>query len=130
MFQAIKGWFAALSLIGKIGITAGAVTALGVIGSAGSSKSNAPAVNSKPAQEAPAVRKAVIETKTVTEHQALAFETSEVNDTAINRGTTVTRIEGANGERTLTYEVTYTDGAETNRKLVSDVVTTPPVTKV
>ncbi|RIQ26301.1 hypothetical protein DY240_10575 [Jiangella rhizosphaerae] len=37
---------------------------------------------------------------------------------------------GVEGVRTLTYEVTLTDGVETGRSLVSDEVTTAPVDEV
>ena len=40
------------------------------------------------------------------------------------------RTPGVAGVKTLTYEVTYSDGTETARKLVSDVVTTKPVEQV
>src|SRR5690606_1979841 len=38
--------------------------------------------------------------------------------------------KGVEGIKTLTYEVTYTDGVETDRKLVSEIVTKEPVSEV
>lgn len=53
----------------------------------------------------------------------ISFETVYLNSSAYYEGTTVVKTEGRNGERTLEYEVTYTDGTETERLLVSDTVT-------
>ena len=39
-------------------------------------------------------------------------------------------VEPAPSYRTLTYEVTYTDGVETGRKLLSSTITTAPVQKI
>ena len=71
-----------------------------------------------------------VTTKTVTETEPVPFGKSTVDDPALDKGTTAVRTAGVDGVRTRTYEVTLTDGAETGRRLVSDTVTTPPVTEV
>lgn len=53
-----------------------------------------------------------------------------MNDPALGKGTTKVRIRGVAGVKTLTYEVTLTDGVQTRRKLIRTVVTRPPVTRV
>lgn len=72
----------------------------------------------------------VIEKRTVTETGMIPFTIRRVNDPALAKGTTKVRIRGIAGVKTLTYEVTLTDGAQTRRKLIRTVVTRPPVTRV
>lgn len=69
----------------------------------------------------------VIEKQTVTETQSIPYTTKTVNDSSLPKGTTTVRTKGVEGIKTLTYEVTYTDGVETDRKLVSEIVTKEPV---
>jgi resuscitation-promoting factor RpfB len=69
-------------------------------------------------------------TKTITETQPIPFAAKTVNDSTQAKGSREVRTPGADGVKTLTYEVTYTDGVETGRKLVSEVVTTQPVDQV
>ena len=45
-------------------------------------------------------------------------------------GTRTVRVKGVPGVRTLTYEVTVTDGVQTNKRLINSVITKSPVTKV
>jgi hypothetical protein len=73
---------------------------------------------------------AVVTKKTVTVRKSIAYTTKRVNDATLAKGTTKVRTAGVAGVRTLTYTVTLTDGKETGRALVSDVVTKKPVTKV
>jgi hypothetical protein len=70
------------------------------------------------------------ETQTVTETQEIPFETSNVDDPALLVGTTQVRTPGVNGVRTLTFEITVVNGEVTDKKLISEDVTTPPVAEV
>jgi hypothetical protein len=72
----------------------------------------------------------VIERRTVTETVEIPFTEQTVRDPALAKGATVVRSNGAAGLKTLTYEVTFTDGVETARNLVGEVVTRAPVHKV
>lgn len=72
----------------------------------------------------------VIETKTVTETKEIEFSKVTVSDDKLEKGKTEITQEGKNGVRTITYTVTLTDGVETNRVQVSDVVTTGPTTQI
>jgi hypothetical protein len=74
---------------------------------------------------APVVRK-----RTVTERKAVAFKTRTVRDGSLDKGDTRVRTKGVRGVRTLTYEVTVTDGKQTARRLLKSEVTRKPVTKV
>lgn len=69
-------------------------------------------------------------TETVTETEPVPYDTVEREDPGLERGTTVVGTAGRHGERTLTYEVTYTDGAESGRNLVADEITTEPVDEI
>lgn len=69
-------------------------------------------------------------TKTITTTEVIPFTTIKVNDPSLAPGQTVVRVQGVNGLQTLTYKVTYDDGRETSRVLVSTTMTRQPVTEV
>jgi hypothetical protein len=71
-----------------------------------------------------------ITTKTKVETKSIAYATRTVKDSSLAKGVTKTRTKGVAGRRTLTYQVTFTDGRQTSKKLVKSVVTRKPVTKV
>lgn len=71
-----------------------------------------------------------VETKTETKTEVVPFTSSTVNDTTVSAGTTKTSTVGVNGERTITYKVTYTNGKETARVESSNIITTQPVNEV
>ena len=71
-----------------------------------------------------------IETRTVTEKKRIRYSSREVEDSSLAEGTRRTRTKGRDGVRTLTYELTFTDGEQTGRKLTRSEVTRKPVTKV
>jgi len=122
--NALKGWFSALSLLGKtsvIGIAS--VLALGTAGAIGS-----PPVNNPTSPQIPVVKTAVHKTETTT--VPVPFETSNVDDSTLVSGTTVTKIQGANGVKTQTWDVTIVDGVQTSKTLIKEEITTSPVTQV
>jgi hypothetical protein len=53
-----------------------------------------------------------------------------VDDPSLPAGTRVVRTQGVSGEKTLTFELTLTNGVETERKLVNETVTRNPVAEV
>ncbi|HXH26959.1 MAG TPA: G5 domain-containing protein [Candidatus Acidoferrum sp.] len=71
-----------------------------------------------------------ITTKQVSETQDIPFTTQTQDDDSLPSGQTTVVQTGKNGVSTLVYEVTYTDGKETSRKLVSQTTTTPVVAEV
>jgi hypothetical protein len=71
-----------------------------------------------------------VETTTVTETQAVPFQTEFVRDSSMPRRQHEVRSPGQEGVRTLTYEVTTTDGQQTDKRLISDAITKEPVTRV
>ncbi|WNY47265.1 G5 domain-containing protein [Streptococcus sp. 29896] len=72
----------------------------------------------------------VVTTEEVVETQVVAFETIREDDPNLEVGKEVVEIEGVNGERTIVYTVTKTDGVETARTVKSDSITTPATAKV
>ncbi|WP_192872828.1 G5 domain-containing protein, partial [Streptococcus suis] len=72
----------------------------------------------------------VVTTEEVVETQVVAFETIREDDPNLEVGKEVVETEGANGERTIVYTVTKTDGVETARTVKSDSITTPATAKV
>lgn len=129
----IGDWFSALSRKGKIATIVGAsLLGLTAVGAASpqtqqfqsQSKSSAPSVT-QPQQATPKVEK-----KKVTEKAPVAFGTTARDDSTLAKGSSKTIQEGVDGERTVTYEVTYTDGKETSRTTLSDKVTKAPVNKI
>lgn len=71
-----------------------------------------------------------VEKRTVTETRKIPYRTKKVHDSTLAKGTTEVRRRGVAGVKTLTYEVTMTDGVESARKLVREVVTKRPVTRI
>ncbi|MFF5177564.1 G5 domain-containing protein [Micromonospora sp. NPDC000316] len=80
-----------------------------------------------PSSAAPAP---VVQVSTVTERATIRHGERTVKDSSLTEGKRVVRTKGANGIRTLTYEVTTTDGVQTGKKLVKSTVTKQPVTQV
>ncbi|MCA2213320.1 G5 domain-containing protein [Jidongwangia harbinensis] len=72
----------------------------------------------------------VVQKRTVVERTSIAYRTRKVDDSSLDKGETRVRTAGVRGVRTLTYEVTVTDGEQTDRRLVRSEVTRKPVTKV
>jgi uncharacterized protein YabE (DUF348 family) len=72
----------------------------------------------------------VVKKRIVTETQAVPYATKRVNDPALAKGTTRVSKRGRAGVKTLTYEVTLTDGVQKGKRLVHQVVTKAPVTRV
>jgi resuscitation-promoting factor RpfB len=68
--------------------------------------------------------------KTVTQTKSVPFASTTAQDSNLAKGTNQITTNGVNGVETLTYQDTYINGKQTAQKLVSDVVTTKPVTQV
>lgn len=122
MLGGLFGWFSGLSLLGRVGVGIASVGTLGVV-------SNISAPSPAPLAPPPATEpKVEVKTDVVTE--SIPFEKTTVQDNSLEKGKTVLRTVGVNGTKTLTYEITFTDGVQTDKKLVKEETTTPPVTEV
>ncbi len=62
--------------------------------------------------------------------ESVPFKTVYKNSSAYYEGEKITSVAGKNGEKLLTYEVTYKDGTESSRLLVSEKQTVPATDKV
>lgn len=80
--------------------------------------------------EAAAGPSPTVEKRRATETREIPFQTRTVNDASLPKGTQKVRTKGVPGVKTLTYEVTFTNGVETGRQLISETVTKQPVTQV
>lgn len=79
---------------------------------------------------APTVKKPVVTTEDVAVTESVPFDSTTVDDPNLTAGTSQVSVAGVPGTRTITYRVTMTDGKETSRVQVSDVVTVAPVAQV
>jgi hypothetical protein len=77
-----------------------------------------------------ALKQTVVTSRTVTERRAIRYSTRRVDDSSLAKGKERVRVQGRTGVRTRTYRVTFTDGRQTARTLVSNAVTRRPVTRV
>ncbi|MEE6262291.1 G5 domain-containing protein [Plantactinospora sonchi] len=71
-----------------------------------------------------------VEKRTTTETRNIPFGERTVQDSSLAKGTRKVRTKGVPGRKTLTYEVTYTNGVQTGKRLVDEEVTRRPVTQV
>lgn len=68
--------------------------------------------------------------ETIVEKEALEYETTYENDSSITKGQEQVSRNGENGEKEVSYKVTYVDGTEESREVVEEKVTKEPVNKV
>lgn len=71
-----------------------------------------------------------VETKTVTEKESIAFDTQKNTDDSLELGTVNVQVKGVNGEKEVTYQVTYVNGVESSRTQLTSKTTKEPVTEV
>ncbi len=65
-----------------------------------------------------------------TEHEPIPFETEIEYTASMYQGESACRRQGQEGEKELTYKVTYVDGKEESRELVGESVTREPVNEI
>lgn len=82
----------------------------------------------EPSAPEPQVMKA--ETKSVIEVVSIPFQSTTQEDASLENGKTLVAVAGINGEKAVTYAVTYMDGVETARAQVSEHVTKPPINEI
>jgi hypothetical protein len=79
---------------------------------------------------APTIQDKKVETKYITQAQVIPFQTVTQKDLGMEQGSSKIITQGVNGSKNTTYKVTYVDGLETAREIISDVVTAQPVNQV
>lgn len=72
----------------------------------------------------------VHEIKSVVEIETVPYAKRTQNDSSLDEGKTKIVIAGVNGTKTLTYEVTLTDGKQTAKKLIREEITVKPTAEV
>ncbi|WP_307834585.1 G5 domain-containing protein [Paractinoplanes lichenicola] len=85
-----------------------------------------------PTTQAPAPTTAApaVVTKTRTVEGPIPFGTRKVSDDSLAEGKTRVRTKGVPGVKTITWQITYTNGKPTERRMVKTVVKRKPVTQV
>lgn len=73
--------------------------------------------------------KPVITTKTEIKTEVIPFNKNVVESSNLAKGVTQIQAYGVEGVKTITYDITLTDGVETNRTS-TEVITTPAVEEV
>lgn len=71
-----------------------------------------------------------METKTVTVTETIDYDTTTKTDSSMEIGDSRIETEGVDGERLVTYKITYVNGEEQSREELSSAVTKEPVTEV
>ena len=89
-----------------------------------------PTLTSPTAATSSVVATPVVENRTVIEKQKVPYQTRTVKDSSLRKGTRKVAVRGVAGVKTLTYQVTLTDGVETAKKLIRSQITKAPVTQV
>jgi hypothetical protein len=125
--HAILAWLSGLSTVGRIGVGVASVVTASAVNTAVNPPEAVPQV---PLPEPPSQVQSIIETQEVTETESIAFKTVTKNDSNLDKGVSEVSQTGIKGSKLLTYEVTYTDGTETNRRLIDEEVIKKPVDKI
>ncbi len=89
----------------------------------------------EPSADTPAENEMVItvfrvEIKTVTENEVIKFKTVTESDNSMALGDSSIKVQGVNGEKSVTYEITYVNGEEISRKELTSKVTKQAVDEV
>jgi len=87
-------------------------------------------VTVEPVDEVIRVGTKVTEVKEEQKTEEIPYEIKEIEDPTIDKGEKVIGQAGVAGEKTITYEVTYVNGEEVDREVVSEVVTVEPVDEI
>jgi resuscitation-promoting factor RpfB len=90
----------------------------------------ATATPTRTAGTATATATPAITKRTVTATETIPYSTRRVQDPGMAAGKTVVTTHGQPGVRTVTYEVTFTNGIQTSKKRTRSEETTAPVTEV
>lgn len=133
-----RSWFGQGINRGRIAlIFGGLIIASSVLtGAYASPNESEPAVKPEPTStisapaSVPEEKKPTIEVKEETKTEEIVFDTANKNDSTLGKGQTKIQQEGKNGAKETKYEVTYTDGNETDRKIISENITVHPITKI
>jgi len=128
MIGGIKGWFSALSLLGKtVAITGASAVDIGSVGAISSPPSGPQKPQLNPINK---VKAANIQHRTETTTETVPFSTKDIDDPNSPSGTTTVKTDGIDGIKTNTWDVTLTNGVETSRALIKEEVTVAPIDRI
>jgi hypothetical protein len=128
MLNTAFAWFIGLTRIAKVVIVAlsiGGFTALTTSGNG-----NTPTPANLNTTNTSSSKQNHVTHKTITDTEPIPYDTVENNDSSLAKGARTITTEGVDGERTVRYDVIYTNGVETSRVPISSEVTKDPVDKV
>lgn len=84
----------------------------------------------EPVNEIVRVGTKVTEVKEEQETESVPFETIEKEDSNLDKGKSIVKQDGVPGEKTITYNVTYVNGEEVEREIVSEKLTVEPIQEI
>ena len=125
-----------LSSKNRVGVVAIAIVGAIIFGNMAAALSPAPTNDPIESAIAPTAiaeeskKAASTEVKDEVVTESIPFGKNSVESTSFNKGSSQVTTPGVNGQKTLTYSVTYTDGIETTRTLSKEEVTVNPITEV
>ena len=123
--------FKALSKAKKVLVVLGIFTAFMIlVGATSDKKDNVELTKNQTTTPSASAKKPTIGTKTVEEKSEVPFQSLTQNDPGLEVGKSYISATGVNGQKIVIYEVTYTDGIETNRKQVSERLDPQPVNQM
>jgi len=124
----LSNWYGGLTKAGKVAaVSTALLLSFGAIGTLAQPSGSNTASNS---DQTTVTTKLKVEVKPVVTTEPILFTSSTVEDPDLDQGVAQTRIAGANGVLTHTYQVTYTNGVETSRSAPVDTITTQPINEV
>src|SRR5699024_6805535 len=87
-------------------------------------------VTTEPVDEIILIGTKVTEYKEEQETEEIPYETEEIDDPSLDPGETVVEQEGLIGKKLITYKVTYVNGEEVEREIVSEEIVDEPVAEI
>jgi hypothetical protein len=127
----LRAWHKGLSKTGKVILWSVTTVLVGSTINAAANptiKNPTPPITPTPPQTT--IKQPQITKKTISETADVAFPKTTIDDPNLDKGKSEVRTAGVNGVKTLTYEVTYENGKEVDKKMVKEAVTTAPITEV
>lgn len=128
MLKTAFTWFMGLARIAKISIVALGIAGIGAITSP--NNDNKPTAANLNVVKMSSSKKEQVTKKIVVEKEAIPYTTTNQDDDSLEKGQSKVLTTGVNGERTIKYLVLYTNGEETSRSIVSNVVSKKPIAEV
>src|SRR5690606_17010169 len=115
--QRFKGWFNNLTRVGRASFW-GAIALGGLIGASAMSPTEPQDTvqnTVSPVQQRTVKLEPVVTTKVQTETETIPYSQQTIEDDSLAKGSTVVRVAGVEGVKTVTHTITYADGIETDR---------------